>query len=350
MTTLHVNSSRGSVKPYLWIAGLVVFVSLPVIILGIILFQGFVMGSLNPRPYNVRSVNIQNSEATIVWQTDKDTQGVVEYGTGPASMNSYAPETEARKDHSVRLTRLVSATTYYFQLNIEGKIYDNDGVPWTFTTKTKDGQDAAEAIKGITTRITPTGSSAITGSSAGAQCVGATCEEIRANLGKGCVSADYFRCLLTQSGGGTSSTPAPFATTTPRPGTPTVTPTPDAGDIKSASCAIKYLQVEPGKTCVTWSWESYATKDPGCRKAFDRYVFQCSSKSFTSTNTEDVAVWYYNNAITNMSTNSIELLNRPPQNARVYCQVRAEDAKGNTTDWVQASAVCTYPPTATPTP
>src|SRR5690606_6374879 len=128
-------------------------IGLPLILFIAMAVQGFVSGVGNEIPVDVVASDITKSGAVITWHTDKKTQAVVEYGTTPSALNSYAPEINQNNEHEVALTLLSPATTYYFQLRINGTVYDNDGVPWTFTTKTKDGEDAAEAIKGISTRI-----------------------------------------------------------------------------------------------------------------------------------------------------------------------------------------------------
>jgi len=319
---------------------LTTLVGLPVLLFVILAVQGFVSGVGTDQPVDVIASEITKSSAVVSWHTDKKTQGVVEYGTAPTALNSYAPEVGSSKEHEVSLTLLSQSTTYYYQIRINGTTHDNSGVPWTFTTKNKDGEDVAEAIKGVTTRIAREGEEATEEAGIStSNCTVTDCNEIKTKLGKGCSSADYFKCISLQ---GTPSVNGYTVNSASTP-TPTVSKT-----ISSSNCAIKYLQVEPGKTCLSWTWDSIATKNPDCRKAFDRYVFQCSSKSFTSTNPEQIPTWYYNNAITNMTSNSVELNSKPPQGSTVYCQVRAEDANGSTTEWVGASAVCDYPPTPTP--
>ena len=76
-------------------------------------------------PHDVISKEITKSSGTISWLTDKNTQGVVEYGVDPDALNFYAPEEFPRKDHEVELTLLSSSTTYYFQIRVDDKKYDN---------------------------------------------------------------------------------------------------------------------------------------------------------------------------------------------------------------------------------
>lgn len=311
---------------------LTAFIGLPIIIFIIIATKGFITQASDAKPEDVVVIDITKSSATVTWVTSKKTQGVVEYGTNQTTLTFFGPEVESKNEHAVPLTLLTPATTYYFRFNIDGTIYDNEGVPWTFTTKTKDGTDVVEAVKGISTKsfVEPEASDEASMGPSTNNCVYTTCQEIQAHLGSGCSASDYFKCISTDQSASTATIVTP-------------TPTPTPVTILSKKCEMKYLQVQPGKTCINWTWESYMTKDPDCQDAFYQYVFQCSTKEFTSTNTEDVPEWYYNNAIRNMGTNEMSLNSKPQEKTTIYCQVRAEDEKGNTTPWLPKSEKCMYP-------
>jgi len=85
-------------------------------------------------PKNVR-VQADAASATITWQSDKETVGVVEYGTNQASLLLRALETQKSTIHRVVLSPLKTATTYYFRVRIGETIYDNNGIPYSFATK-----------------------------------------------------------------------------------------------------------------------------------------------------------------------------------------------------------------------
>jgi hypothetical protein len=70
--------------------------------------------------------------AVITWTTDKATQGIVEYGTTPASLLLMAPESDQGTSHSVNLSPLKAGTNYYFRIKIGDQEYDNDGIPYSF--------------------------------------------------------------------------------------------------------------------------------------------------------------------------------------------------------------------------
>src|SRR3990167_4360180 len=113
------------------------------IIIGIVIFVGLVFGyfsifgtrAADFEPRDVVVSNIEKNSVKTSWTTGVDTQGVVEYGTTPTSLNFFAPEPTKGKTHTLDLTLLSPNTTYYFDIRVGEKKYDNGGVPWTFTTK-----------------------------------------------------------------------------------------------------------------------------------------------------------------------------------------------------------------------
>ncbi|MDP4011600.1 MAG: hypothetical protein Q8P72_05250 [Candidatus Roizmanbacteria bacterium] len=312
---------------------LTTFIGLPVIMFMIVAAKGFMTQASNARPEDVVAMSITKSSTSISWVTSKNTQGVVEYGTSPTAFIFYGPEVEPKKEHSVPLTLLTPATTYYFRLNIDGVLYDNDGVPWTFTTKTKDGTDVAEAVKGIST----TNFSTLVATEEAKvgivtdNCVYTSCLEIQAHLGTECKSTDWLKCISAPQISDVAVV--------------TLTPTPTPAIIMSNKCKMVSLERQYGKDCRYWTWSSYEThKETECRDAFHQYVFQCSSKSFTSTNTDEVGKTYFDDTITNRKTTSVQLESIPAEDSTVYCQIRVEDSQYNGSQWVQANAECKYTP------
>ena len=72
--------------------------------------------------------------ATISWQTEKESQGVVEYGTTPASLLLRALGSQPTTAHRVVLSPLKEETTYYFRIRVGETIHDNNGIPYSFKT------------------------------------------------------------------------------------------------------------------------------------------------------------------------------------------------------------------------
>jgi hypothetical protein len=214
--------------------GVGIIISILLIIFGFGFIRSTFTRAEDIAPRDVVVGNITNTTVKVNWTTGKENQGVIEYGTSPTALNFYAPETKSTDTHAVDLTLLSPNTTYYFQVRIGDKKYDNAGVPWTFTTKGNDkttGSDVSE-----NTKITPTSSTvpqtqsvassptptpissvevpasapttapnAVTNS-----CTETDCQKIKDKIGKGCEASDYVKCIMKPTGSVT-------ATPTPRP-------------------------------------------------------------------------------------------------------------------------------------
>lgn len=179
------------------------------IIIGIVIFVGLVFlyfsvfGSraADFEPRDVVVSNIEKNSVRISWATGVDTQGVVEYGTTPTALNFFAPEATKDKTHTLDLTLLSPNTTYYFDVRVGDKKYDNSGVPWTFTTKGTERSAAASPTPTVgvdtTTKPTPVQTLRIPAKNSDVieKCTETDCVQIKAKLGKGCSTQDYFLCL-----------------------------------------------------------------------------------------------------------------------------------------------------------
>ncbi|MFH1197364.1 MAG: fibronectin type III domain-containing protein [bacterium] len=160
-------------------------------------------------PRDVTVLEISQNSAKIQYSTAQDTQGVIEYGTSPTALNFYAPETQRTKDHSINLTLLSPNSSYYFQIKIGEKKYDNGGVPWTFSTKTIERTQPS--VQGASTQLllTPTarptpiqsiivpndGEPNVATPSAPLICVETDCKKICQSYkdGKGCEASDFTK-------------------------------------------------------------------------------------------------------------------------------------------------------------
>lgn len=179
-------------------------------------------------PRDVVVSDISQNSVKISWVTGRESQGVVEYGTTPTALNFFAPETQKSINHSVDLTLLSPNTTYYFQIRIGDKKYDNGGVPWSFTTK------GPETNQPITPRISPTTpplpsptTEPTSPQSKTSSCNETNCQKIKEKIGQGCTAQDYSRCLLQNLSPTPTLKIAPKATLTPT-NSPTHTPTPNS--------------------------------------------------------------------------------------------------------------------------
>lgn len=168
--------------------GIGAVISLFLIIFGYFFMFNGVIGSRasDSVPRDTVVSEITENSAKVVWATGQNTQGVIEYGTSPTSLNFFAPESEKNMSHDVDLTLLSPSTTYYFQIRIADKKYDNNGVPWTFTTKSPNsGNDT-------TASPTPAGSANFTTSPT---CNEKDCDKIKEKFFSGCDTQDYIKCI-----------------------------------------------------------------------------------------------------------------------------------------------------------
>lgn len=94
----------------------------------------------NSAPLDVRVSNITDSSVTVSWTTAKETVGFVTFGSSASSINKVEKESENDLkffNHSVNLSGLSPKTAYYFKINSDGTTFDNNNIPWGFTTGTQ---------------------------------------------------------------------------------------------------------------------------------------------------------------------------------------------------------------------
>ena len=202
--------------------GLGVIIAILLIIVGFKIFQGVFTRAADVEPRDVIISGILQNTAKITWSSGIETQGIVEYGTSPTALNFYAPEVQAVKSHVIDLTLLSPNTTYYFDIRIGEKKYDNGGVPWTFTTKdTQKSAETKEIPKTVVSKPTPTAYQELTVESKNPPVISTICEEtdcqkICQKLGKGCSTSNLIKnkCVgkINVSNCGLMATPAATAT------------------------------------------------------------------------------------------------------------------------------------------
>jgi cytoskeletal protein RodZ len=174
-----------------------IFLSVGMMFLGFNVFQGVFTRATDERPEDVVITDVTSSTAKISWTTGIEaTGGLVQYGTSPTSLTSFAPaDTAKSKDHSVILTLLQPGTTYYFEISYgENNKFDNGGVPWMITTKAEGSDSSANGDE--TSSVKPALSAVPTDKPAVAlSCDVTECAEIKRKLGKGCSTQDYILCI-----------------------------------------------------------------------------------------------------------------------------------------------------------
>lgn len=102
--------------------------------------QVFKIGaSTSAQPKDVRISNISDNSATISWTTDSQTSDFLSWGVTEGSISTVENESvngEKFFTHSISLSGLKPSSDYFFKINSEGADFDNNGVPWKFTTGT----------------------------------------------------------------------------------------------------------------------------------------------------------------------------------------------------------------------
>lgn len=251
-----------------------VVASVVLVVGGFLLVQNVFTKAADSAPRDLIITEISSNTAKVAWTTDQETQGVVEYGSSPTSLNLFAPESQKLKNHSVDITLLSPSTSYYFQIRIGETKFDNGGVPWTFSTKAQQTAVAGSPtplltpiisgaatptppgpttsgsafgqLKGSSLRvaptlvptipvITPTPTIYAVPTLAGYVCGETDCQKICQKIGYTCSTQDWMRsgCVGKYTIGSCAIAPTvtpsptitPTPTSTPTP-TPTHTPTP----------------------------------------------------------------------------------------------------------------------------
>lgn len=176
-----------------------VFIAILLLVLGFNIFQSVFTRAADYEPRDVVITDIAQNSVKIGWTTGVDSQGVIEYGTTTTALNFFAPEPQKTKTHSVDLTLLSPGSTYYFQIRIGDQKYDNGGVPWTFTTKGADQSVASPTAvptqAPVAVSPTPIQTLDIPAAPGTVVCNETDCTKIKAKLGKGCSTQDYFKCI-----------------------------------------------------------------------------------------------------------------------------------------------------------
>lgn len=144
-------------KKILLIIG-IVFLTLAVVgvVLGLKAFRSpDSKASPENRPQNIRLDEVTATSATISWTTETPAYGFVSYGKTMSLGNTVQADQKAAV-HTVTIPNLSPQTTYYYKIGVGEEIYDNDGVPYSFTTpRESQEQDSKEASEDTGSEIPP---------------------------------------------------------------------------------------------------------------------------------------------------------------------------------------------------
>jgi len=93
-------------------------------------------------PKDVRITNLTGDSATISWLTEGQTEGFISWGLSQENLGNVVKEGESNQKyltHTITLTNLDPTTPYFFKINSDGDYFDNNGLPWQFSTGVKLG-------------------------------------------------------------------------------------------------------------------------------------------------------------------------------------------------------------------
>ncbi len=86
---------------------------------------------------NLRVNVISSSEAEVLWETDEPANSLVNYGSSQQSLNQVG-DASAVTQHSVEVSGLTPATTYYYKVQSGSVVDDNAGSLYSFSTPAPD--------------------------------------------------------------------------------------------------------------------------------------------------------------------------------------------------------------------
>lgn len=84
-------------------------------------------------PEQVRLSEVTSQSATITWTTASPAYGFISYGE-TMSLGKTSQEAEKVAEHSVTLSGLTPETTYYYKIGVGEDLFDDQGIPYSFTT------------------------------------------------------------------------------------------------------------------------------------------------------------------------------------------------------------------------
>lgn len=184
-----MNKNKISLKTIIIIVILVLVGVLGV--LGVNTAKTYLSGaSSDMAPQNVLAKPSEDGKSVVItWTSDKASMGIVEYGTTPASLLLRSLENEQKTNHSLTLSPLKVGTNYYFRIKVGEDVFDNNGIPYSFKTKTV----------AISPTVIPTVNLVPTATSASSS--GGSCNRMTDYNKDGAVnSLDYVSCLKNKTG------------------------------------------------------------------------------------------------------------------------------------------------------
>ncbi len=146
------------------VSSLLAFFLIVGLVLGMGKIRRFLGGATGGfKPEGVRVINITANSATVTWQTSKPVAAQVEYGTTPGSFLLRTFEKGETTNHNLTLSPLLPETIYYFRIRVGDEVYDDNGAPFSFTTKSSQSSPGSSPkIQKPVPSFTPTPSVKVT--------------------------------------------------------------------------------------------------------------------------------------------------------------------------------------------
>ena len=138
-------------KIFIIIGVLILLLGVPAAILVLKQQTVFKLGAQTvEKPENIQVADTTEQSATITWTTPKATQGIISYGLSPTNLTLVQPENAPAINHQLTIANLLPGSNYFFVIKIANKTFDNNGQPFTFTTKAREITPSPTAIPSLT--------------------------------------------------------------------------------------------------------------------------------------------------------------------------------------------------------
>lgn len=99
-------------------------------------------------PQSVRITNQGDKTATISWLTNSQTVGTLVWKKEDEFQRITTQSQSESRVHHIALANLEANTAYQFTISSEGKTYDNNGLPWEFSTGPSIANTTAQTVSG----------------------------------------------------------------------------------------------------------------------------------------------------------------------------------------------------------
>jgi hypothetical protein len=107
--------------------------------------------SENIAPKDIRISNVSDSSFNISWITKTKATGIIKWSSTPSNLNEEIEDSIKNPSytHSVKIENVSPATTYYFAILSNGRLFDNNNIPWQVSTaQTESSKEKAKVISG----------------------------------------------------------------------------------------------------------------------------------------------------------------------------------------------------------